>query len=263
MSQQVFSQEGSSTEKFMNVGEAWQLYDTELIGGWWSSVTPNTGYFQAYATWGSQSEHYFFNVRNRSSGIPYNNQDARDQLPYVMYIYSIGVAWFSPSTSCYVSNPAGVPTGEESFVNTLWKTEIPRHCSVVLRTNQDERLLTNAMMVPSGYGPVFQGVAAGDPNTTWGNLSLSHHAYTTGQSMLVNTWGFPDPLAIPRTANMSVVIRLNTYCQRLLAQFTGPNIQPMRYVTNDGSYYPSKPAAGVQVFVRGRREVQQRGDYHA
>jgi hypothetical protein len=264
MSQQVFSgdEAANSPVKFMNVPEAWQLYDTVLIGGSFSAVTPNTGYFQGYATVGLQSEIAFFNVRNRAHGMPYNNQDAIGVLPYVFYIYSIGVAFFSPSTSAYTVS-VNPPLGEETLVNRLWQTEIPKHISVVLKTNQDERLLTNALMVPPGYGPVGGGIGVGDLETEYGYPNIHHASYTQGESMLINTWGFPTPLAIPRTANISVVLRLNSYCQNMLQQFTGPSHQPMRAVANDTTFFAADGCSGIQVFLKGKREVQQRGQYHA
>lgn len=264
MSQQVFSGDDAARvpEKYMNVPEAWQLYDTVLIGNSISSISPNNGYFTSYATLGLQSELSFFNTRNRSHGLPYNNQDAVSVLPYVFYIYSIGVAFFSPSTSCYITD-GDPPLDEETIPNRFWQVEVPKHISVVLKTNQDERLLTNALMVPPGYGPVGGGIAVGDLETQYTYPNVHHAAFTVGESSLVNTWGFPTPLAIPRTATISVVLRLNAYCQNMLQDFTGPSFQSMRAVANDGSYFPANGCSGIQVFLKGKREVQQRGQYHA
>jgi len=261
MSQQTFSADLAPDKPMMNVGEAFQIYDTVLIGGYANTQKPNTGYFLSYALLGANSEVSFFNVRNRSHGIPYNNQDARDQLPYVMHIYSIGVAWFSPSTSCYQT--ADPPTTEETIPNVFFKTEVPKHTSVILRTNQDERLITTSVMTPPGYGPVGGGIGTGDLDSTRTYPNVYHASITQGESALVNTWGFKKPLQIPRTANLSVVLRFNTYCQNMLQQFTGPFYQPMRDVAADTSLYGARGCAGIQVFLRGKREVQQRGQYHA
>lgn len=263
MSQQTFSVDSQSINKpIANVPEAWEIYDTLLIGGLWNSVTPNTGYVPTYAALGGNSEVSFFNMRNRSHGLPYNNQDSRDHLPYVMHIYSIGVAWFSPSTSCYAAVDPAILT-EETLPNALFKSEIPKHSSVVLRTNQDERLLTNALMTPPGYGPVGGGVASGDLQAVHANPNVYHASVSQGESCLVNRWGFHTPLKIPRTANLSVVIRFSAYAQNLMQQWGGPLLQPMRAVANDGTYYGLWGTAGIQVTIQGVREVQQRGQYHA
>lgn len=248
------------TPQFTNVAEAWMLYDTILIGGYYATVKPNNGYFQAYATLGANAEVAFFNVRNRSHGIPYNNQDARDQLPYVFHIYAIGVAWFAPSTSCYhASEP---PLGQESLVNALWQTEIPKHTSVVLKTNQDEVLITNSLMVPPGYGPVGGGVAQGEVESAYGIPAVHHTANSQGGSILTNVWGFRKPKQIPRTANLSVVLRFNTYAQNLLQTFSGPNAQPIKSSADDTTNFNAPGCGGIQVFLKGKREVQQRGQYH-
>lgn len=261
MSQQVFSEANEAVAKpFANVPEAWALYDTILIGGYYASVQPNQGYFQAYATLGQNAEISFFNVRNRSHGLPYNNQDTRDQLPYVMHIYQLGVAWFAPSTVCF--NDTVTPSGAETIVNALWQTEVPKHVSVSLKTNQDERLLANALMTPPGYGPVGGGVAQGDMETAHSYPNVHHTANTMGSSLLVNTWGFQKPLAIPRTANISVTLRFSTYAQNLLQNFTGPLGQTMRSSANDGTYVNAPGCSGIQVFLKGKRSVQQRGQYH-
>lgn len=260
MTQATFSADSAASGKpFANVSEAWQIYDTVLIGGYYNTVTPNQGYFQGYGL--VSGEVAFFNVRNRSHGVPYNNQDARDQLPYVMHIYAIGVSFFAPSTSCYAGvNPIAT---EETLSNRLWQLEIPKHASVSLRTNQDERLVTNALMVPSGQGPVGGGVAAGD-NQAVNTQPAGHHAsFSQGGAILTNCWGFQKPLEIPRTASMSVVVRFSQYAQNLMDQMTGPNSQPMKAVANDTTNHDARGCSGIQVFVRGRREVQQRGQYHA
>ena len=263
MSQQVFAQDPGQgvSKEFLNVPEVWQLWDTILIGLKVNTLTPRDGYFNSYALFGAQSEFSFFNVRNRAHGLPYNNQDSRDQLPYVFHIYSMGVAWFSASTSTY--GGANPPLGEDTVSNKFWMTEIPKHVSVILRTNQDERLATTALMVPPGYGPVGGGVASGDMQAARTNPNMHHTAFNVGESMLINTWGFPKPLQIPRTANLSVVLRINTYCQSMLQQFPGPRVQPLKAVANDGTNYGAYATSGIQVFLKGKREVQQRGQYHA
>lgn len=263
MSQQTFSVDQASMNKpIANVEEVWQIYDTVLIGGLWS-LTPNTGYVPTYAALGGNSEISFFNMRNRSHGLPYNNQDNRDHLAYVMHIYSVGVAFFAPSTSCYQTVDAQTLTTEETSPNCLFKSEIPKHTSVILRTNQDERLLTNSLMAPPGYGPVGGGVAAGDLEAVHSNPNVYHASVSQGESYLVNRWGFHKPLQIPRTANLSVIIRFSAYAQNLMQQWGGPMMQPMRAVANDGDYYGLWGTSGIQVSVQGKREVQQRGQYHA
>lgn len=265
MSQSVFSDSSPTPDMakpIMNVGEAWQIYDTILIGGLYNVFKPNQGYFLNYVALGNVPEVSFFNVRNRSYGIPYNNQDTRDQLPYVMHIYQIGASFIGPSTSCYEDYTPAILT-EYCLQNAFFTSELPKHCSLSFRTNQDERLLSNVTLVPPGYGPVGGGLATGDLQSVHNNPNVGHHSTTMGESILTNTWGFHKPLAIPRTANISVTIRFSVYAQTMLQRMFGPGFQPMRDNAHDGTYYGAYATSMIQVFLRGKREVQQRGQYHA
>ena len=266
MSQKIFSQDADSVAKqFTNVAENWVLYDTILIGTYASSLGYNNGYFQNWAALAAASEVSFFNVRNRAHGLPYNNQDTRDQLPFVLEIYSIGISFWAPSTTTYGTTVTTTPTGSSTISNMIFESEIPKHCSLVLKTNQDERLITNSCMAPPGYGPVVSGLAQGDTDTAAGfdYPSLHHGSQNQGEAHLTNKWGFPVPLKIPRTASLSVVLRLGAYAQYLLGTMVGPLLQPLRAVANDTSYYAASGQCGIQVTIGGRRQVQQRGQYHA
>jgi hypothetical protein len=262
MSQQIFAQDSETVQRqAMNVAENWKLYDTVLIGTYKSSMDFNTGWFTTFLAMGLANVIPFFNVRNRTHGLPYNNQDVRDQLPYVFEIYSIGVTFFAPSTVTYYSvAPILAP---QTTSNHLWEIELPKHASLTLKTNQDERLLINTLMTPAGYGPVTGGVGQGDPEVAWTYPNVSQGSFTQGTPMFTNTWGFPKPLKIPRTANLSVEIRFSEYARQLLQAMPGPYYQPMQYVANDGSFIAASGCAGIQVALQGKRSVQQRAQYHA
>ena len=115
MSQQIFSQatQAKASKKFMNVAENWVLYDTVLIGSYVSSMDYNTGYFATYAAMGGVTTIPFFNVRNRSHGLPYNNQDQQSQLPYVFKIYSVGISWWAPGTTTYAAGDPAIIGAQE------------------------------------------------------------------------------------------------------------------------------------------------------
>lgn len=262
MSQQIFAQDSATVQKqYTNVAENWKLYDTVLIGGYVANMDFNTGWFQGWGQLQAVTEIPFFNVRNRNHGLPYNNQDTIGQLPYVFEIYSIGVTFFAPSTATYGS--AAPPLGAQSTVNHIWEIEAPKHASLVLKTNQDERLVLNTLMAPSGYGPVTGGVAQGDPESFWTYPNIHAASFTQGVPSFTNTWGFPQPLQIPRTANLSAVIKFSEYWKDVMADMIGPYYQPMRAFANDGSYFAAYSCAGIQVALQGKRSVQQRGQYHA
>jgi len=247
-----------------NVAENWVLYDTVLIGAQIGQQLNFTdGYQATFAALGGLTRVPFFNIRNRNHGLAYNNQDTRDALPYALRIFTIGLQFFAPSVACY-RNAAGVPIGPQSAEIDLWATEIARHASITLQTNQDERLKINAQMTPAGVGTVGGGVAQGDAQQLTSTYMNVHKTNISGGvAQLTNKWGFLEPLEIPRRANVSVVVEFSEYARNLLQAMPGPMLNPFRDDADDGSYYFAGSVAGMRVFLGGQRLVQQRGQYHA
>lgn len=260
MSQKIFGQDDVQ-KPFVNVGENWKLYDTVLITKYLDQFDYNVGWFDNYANFAGVTNIPFFNVRNRNHGLAYNNQDTRDQLPYVFRIYSVGAVFFAPATSTY--NDAAPILAPQTTSNHLFEIELPKHCSLTLKTNQDERLKIPVLYAPGGYGVVSGGLAQGDPEVAYTYPNITHASFSQGEPIFGNTWGFPKPLEIPRTANLSVVLEFNEYARQMLQSFVDSLIQPMRDVANDGSFYAAPGCAGVQITLQGQRLVQQRGQYHA
>lgn len=247
---------------FENVNESWVLYDTILLGQYVSNLAYKTGYFGAFSQVGAVSFLPFFNVRNRNHGLSYNNQDTRDQLPYVMKIYSVGVSFFSPSTTLYRDN-AGAPLGAQRTELDLWETEIPKHMSLTLTTNQDDRLKIGSLLAPPGYGIMTSGIASGDTETDLVYPPLAHSNFTQGLPELTNKWGFRKPLEVPRRANLSVRLDISEYGRELLKAMPGPYFQFFQSKAADGTYFFAGGMFGIQVTIGGVREVQQRDQYHA
>lgn len=249
-----------------NVAENWVLYDTCLIGGATPNLSYNDGYYSSFITLGQANAIPFFNVRNRNHGLAYNNQDTRDQLPWVFKIFSIGVSFFAPSTVLY-RNLANEPIAPQMTEQSIFETELPKHCSLVLQTNQDERLKINSLMCPPGYGIVGGGVAQGDPEVNWtlsgGYPNVSKFANVQGVPELTNKWGFRNPLEIPRRANLSVRIQFNEYARQLIQAMPGPFHQVFKASADDGTYAFNYGMFGIQVVLGGQRLVQQRDEYHA
>ena len=255
------------SKAYENVVENWLLYDTVLITHNVANLSFNTGYFASYAAMGAANNIPFFNVRNRNSGLSYNNQDTRDQMPYAMKVYSIGVQFFAPTTGDYVDNE-GTPDAPQHSEASIFQCDLPQHCSLEFQTNQDIRLKLNTLMAPSGIGAVGGGVAKGDltnattmPNAESPNIVKTN--WNSGQSMLVNRWGFRNPIEIPRRANISVVINVSEYGRQLLQAMLGPLNGAFQDVANDGSHHFEAGVSGIRVMLGGKRLVQQRGQLHA
>jgi hypothetical protein len=240
-----------------NVTESWVLYDTVIVAPNLSTYwTYRDGYFGTFAAMGAASGIPFFNVRNRNHGLAYNNQDTRDQLPYAMHIYSIGVSFFAPSTSTFLNS-----NGQQRYSHDVWETELPKHTSLTLKTNQDDRLKLNCLMAPPGYGVIVSGAAQGDIETAYAEPPISKLSFTQGEPLLTNKWGFKKPLQVPRRASLSVNIGLSEYARNMLGVMPGP--YPQRLLGTGAMWSNLGGAFGIQVTLGGVREVQQRGQYAA
>lgn len=255
----------AASKGYENVGESWNLYDTVLIGAYTASFQFNDGWFQTFALAGAAANWPFFNVRNRAHGLAYNNQDTRDQMAYVFRVFTVGVNFFAPSLSNYHDN-AGTPDLPQIQALHHFQHELPKHCSLTLQVQQDERLKIASLMTPSGYGATGGGVGQGDPEAAWSAggapPNISRWNVHQGLPELTNKWAFRNPLEIPRRANLQVTIGLSEYARAMLQQLTGP----WQYVfaNSDSTAWQFKYAlCGVQVVLGGQRLVQQRGQYHA
>lgn len=261
MSQRIFSaDEAASKMDFANVGETFTLFDTVLIGSEVSRLDYADGWFTTFALLGAATTIPFFNTRNRNHW-PYCNQDVRDQLPYAFEIYSLGVSVWAPSTTTY--NAVSPILGAQTTANHLFEVEFPKHTSLTLVTSQDERVKLVSLMAPSGYGVVSGGVGQGDIETFATYPPVSHASFVQGSPVFTNHWGFVNPLQIPRTASLSVILRTSQYFRTVLGIMPGPFFQPMRAVADDGTFAETSGCAGIQVTLGGKRLVQQRGQYHA
>lgn len=265
MSQKITTQKGPRVaKKHENVAEIWTLYDTTLVTGNVANLSFNEGYFTDFSAVGQANEIPFFNVRNRNSGLAYNNQDKRGQMPYAMKIYSIGVQFFGPSTTLYYNN-AGNPDGANTIQTALWETEIPKHTSLELWTNQDNRLTVNSLMTSAGVGPVGGGYAQGSTEAGLNQYPVPCITKTSnnqGVATLTNRWGFPNPLEVPRTANLSVVLKISEYARQLLGAMDGASLQAFKAVAADNSWVFKEGTWGIRIFLTGMRLVQQRGQLH-
>jgi hypothetical protein len=285
----------------MNVKQPIILTDTVLCSKWVGQMTDRPpGWFTSFAGLGAARELPFMNVRNSTVGIMWNNQDARDQLPFGMRIQSIGVKFFGPVcasqlTGC-VRSDQGVDLDFEpveddeftdpSYINLLnreelhsamWEADLPNHCSLTLTTNQDIRLRAPVAMLTPGYGPIGGGWGWGSPGT-WQpyaggeapeiscadgctNLETIQH----GDADIRQRFEFPVRLDVPKRANLAVKIKLSQYASDLLQAIHGPYWHRWPAEQNEDFGIVKKVSAAlfaIQVTIRGESLIQQRGDYH-
>jgi hypothetical protein len=290
-----------------NVREQIILTDTVLVGKYVGQMTDRpSGWFASFADAGAAGSFSFMNVRNRSIGITYNNQDARDQLPFGMRITSLGVKFWAPAcasqfTACqnkgsttldrvavsdetYTDPPYAELTNREELHSAVWESDLPNHCSLILRTNQDIRLRGPVALFTPGFGPVGGGWGWGSPSDLWmaaigtpvpaishessgpnfggyaGNLQTIAH----GEVDLRKRFPFPIPIAVPKRANLNIEIKLSQYAKEMLKGITGPYWIPFPNAIGADQILTKSVRAvmfGIDVTVMGERLIQQRGDY--
>lgn len=274
------------------------LTDTVLVSKWVGRLTGDRppGWFTTFADVGAAGSLHFMNTRNRSIGVMWNNQDARDQLPYGMRVQTIGVKFFGPTcasqfTACHHDTDNGwTPKPEDEYddpsenelINreelhaAVWEADLPNHCSLQLRTNQDVRLKGPIALFPPGYGAVGGGWGWGSPgdwinngqstpNTiVCGDNVTNHEAIEHGEVDLRQRWMFPVNLEIPKRSSFEIVIEFNQYARDMLQAIPGPHWHSFPYgqVIDFAVAKLSRAALfGVQVTVHGERLIQPRAEY--
>lgn len=260
------NEEIQSQKPFLNAGEDWMLFDTVLVG---PNLTKH-GWYLSYAAMGLDSNINFFNVRNRSVGLFWNNQDTRDQTPYAFELKSIGVSFWANSMSQVINGVKPLPPSKdyaiEDYVGHLFSNDLPRHCSITLQVQQDEVLKSHALFTPPGYGPFGSGYGRGQPSSGMSDEPVDTILGVNTQSMpmLSNRWLFPNKIEIPRRAAVSVKLRFSSYARALLQALPAPMAWVVQNEVPEGTENAYQPVyAGIQVSLVGKRLVQQRGQYHA
>lgn len=258
-------------QDFMNVKEPQILHDTILIGERVANYQFNAGWFTSFAAMAAQAEYPFFNVRNKNSGLPYCNLDTRDQTAYGMRVYQMGIQFFGPQIHTQILAQTDLQPADlwaiEELHTSIWETELPRHCSISLRVNQDDRIRINVGMASAGIGPTGGGMGHGDinqdpiiPAQRVSYPSIMKGMTAQGVPDHTNQWAFPYPLDVPRRATLSAVIKMSEYGRALVAQMLGPHFYP---IVSGGSVNAYPCMFGIRVMLTVERYVQQRGEYHA
>lgn len=254
--------------QFKNVKEQWYLYDTVAVSPWVNTLAhPIPGWFPTFNDLSQTDDVTFFNTRNKSIGLAYNNQESRDQIPFALTAETLSVGFFAPACSSQLGTlDEDTYRGRVDGISSWWENELPQHTSVVFRVNQDERLKTNCMLVAPCYGPVGSAMGQGDLAAAGGNNG-SVTIGGNGRAHLKYRWNFPTGIGIPRRATMAVTLRFVEFARYVLGRLWGPgNNEFINYVAGDPptSELVYKPTMFmIQVLVTGRRQVQQRGEYHA
>lgn len=256
-------QEEMMSPEFQNVEEDFELYDT--VGVYrdlneLGNIPP--GWFTTFSALSNANALSFFDMRNRANtDLAYNNQDTRDQTAFALKIKGISVAFWAATCAPLRMQGSAVPDQVNRFMNPFWELDLPQHASLIFRIQQDEKLKINALMAPSGSGPVGGGYGQFSALGASGSPLPGITANSQGITHRQNQWQFPTILGIPRRASIGVRIELSEWARNILRTEFGP----FSYVFVNGEAEADfvNVMFGITVTLTGKRLVQQRGELHA
>lgn len=276
------SQAAVAAGEFANVQESWPLYDTLCVcSEFFGQESSIDGWFGNFVNFGQQERHSFFKSRTEANAsLAYCNKQTVDSMDFAFEAYSIGAAFWAPGSAALtegeVQTRLGLPSSFYTQIGHWWQVELPRHCSLEFKVQQDTVAELPAMAASPGYGPTGGGASFEheEPyrNLTEGQENPDYHpvmnmAVTQGVPEPKNRWPFPDPIKIPRTANIEAIIEVSALARSYLTNLVG--VQPYyQFGGVDGA--PTDPAGyvhfparfGITVSLYGKRLVQQRAQYH-
>lgn len=238
--------------QFANATEAWAVYDAAQIR---SDIEMDKLGYKSYAAMGALDEWPFFDQRKSDVGIAYTNRDSNETLEYVFHAYSLGVR-FVPAP-CIVE-PQGQSNGADHnhLVHQILNQALLEHVGLVLRIQQDDKLIHQATLAPDGAGP--SGISIGIQGGVAPFAGAGAYCSTNGEPLLANRWKWPDPVSIPRGATFSVRLRPSKYLKALMSIMPGPG----DLTFDNGTAHKIPACALMRVDLIGKREVMQRNQLH-
>lgn len=261
-------------QPFNNVREAFPLYDTVIVSKQlYGKEASIPGWYQTMRAFAQDERHTFFKSRTAgNSHLAYSNFDSVDNIDYVFRAYSLGVTFFAPISPDANNSIVVSPAGMIENLPGWWLFDLPKHCGVDFRVQQDVIVENAVIATPAGYGPRGGGGAqpltdttAPFPNQTPWKLVTG----TNGIPMITNRFQFPKPLDIPRNTTIEANIYLSSYARYIMNSINGPldwvlptseqDTQPPA----EGDFFTVPTRYGIQVSLFGTRDVQQRGQYFA
>jgi len=238
----------SDDRAWVNVSENWMIYDTVRIGLDVPSKYP--GGFLNFTLMSQAEEIPFINIRNSSeAGEAYCNVSSKDKFPWAFRLESIGMRFTLADPS--VSDE--LLTYEQRNVAKFFCTLLPDHAWFELKIREDTILKIKPFMLPPGFGPIGHGTSIqGTPQPS--NLISS------GTPYVKNRWSYGRlPVMIPRDTPVKGTLRFSDYGKQLLAAMA--TIAPFNFGTIANPVTLNREA-DIELTLRGRREVQQRGEWH-
>lgn len=252
--------------QYANVVEAWALYDTILIcSDFYGNEDNQDGWFTTFANFGADETHVFFKVRTQAAGLAYCNMQSADSMDFAFMLHSVGMRVFAPAPNIegHYEVTLGNLENNDSVIPHWWASELPNHCALQLKIQQDIRVELTGMACPPGYGAIGSGsTMSADDSVSYGNIPIHDNAVNQGVPTLDNRYPLPTPIGIPRTASIEGILHLSEYARNVLTNIKGPEDYQFNSATGAPPYTFFPRRYGIQLSLFGERMVQQRGQYH-
>ena len=258
-------------EKYANVVETWPLYDSIVICQNLIGAEANVqGWFTTFLAFSGRETHQFFKNRTAgTAGEQYTNHQNSDTMDFAYKIHSFGCEFScTPTYDAQVADVDGLgqaPGTMDAIIPQYWRVDLARNCGVQLKVQQDVRYEAPCMAAPPGYGSFGGGLGFTYPAilpTGHGDRPWMGSQATQGIPILSNRIPFPEPIGVPRTGSLEVILHVGEWAREILRNITGPHVMIMNSV--DGADPPLWAYSRyiVRVSLFGERLVQQRAQYH-
>jgi len=253
-------------KNFENVAEQWPVYDSIIIcEQMYGSEATVPGWYTSFALFGSRETHSLFKNRTMgTAGEQYCNMQSADSMDFAFLIDSIGLEITGPATN---DVQIGSVDGQGEIVGSLdyilpkwWAADFPWHVGVQLKVQQDVRWEGNAMSCPAGVGASGAGLSFQQAAvSSFAEIPWMFSNTTQGISMLKNRQPFPEPIGVPRTGNLEVILHVGEWARTILQNITGPHSAS---INNDGGVNNFYTRYMIRCSLFGKRLIQQRDQYH-
>lgn len=250
--------------KYRNVVEVWPLYDSIVICPTMYGNEANVpGWFTSFTLFGQRETHSLFKGRTEAvAGEQYCNMKNADTMDFAFIAHSIGLEITGPPTMD-VSEVEGDVVYPDAIIPQWFQADFPRHVGLQFKVQQDVRLELPALAAPPGYGSVGGGTSFESAAVqAFGDVPFMTNSVSDGVPLLSNRYPFAEPIGIPRTATIEMVITVGQWARNILTAITGPRLILINSDDGTPSYRWGIPRYMIRASLIGQRMVQQRGQYH-
>jgi len=242
-----------------NAAAPWEVHDSIIVcGSLYGPEEKANGWFTTIAGFGARQDHLFFKGRNEATaGSAYCNQQSTDRIDFAFHCFSIGLRFWGPPRvdEKFIFETVDVT---QNYLSHFWQYDLPNHVGLSFVVEQDEKILHNGYLLPSGYGPVGGGASAGYDTPQGANNQVVFMG-SQGVPSKKNRFQFENPIGIPRNGNIRATLYISEYARNILTSISGPL---WTYQHTDQADTPFPARYGIQCSLYGIREVQVRGQYH-